>query len=300
MEQETKPEGSGKRALLMILAAVPILIILEMTAGMFIAVKGINQFAKATLLQNTVDAGQFASSILYYHRMEVVKELAAVNLPKDKAKLFELGLKHPEIVEVNQVAGGKGYASYFTSAPNAAVHDGIIKNSTTAGDSLKISFNNSYWDTSLKIYEELIEVENIPYLFTLLKIGETTKLVVFDAAKLIPNLKKIFDEGVRKRPFEKDYFLRFGSYTAKIKIFDRAGQEIFAYGDAQGHAWKETWDMELKTLPWKMQTQLYCENPLWIACANAAGKIPWWQIIKGLIAIASVIWLYRLCYKAKR
>ncbi len=300
MELENKPKASGKRALLMILAAVPFLIILEMTVGTVISVKGVNQIAKSILLDKITDAGQIASSILYYHRMETIKDLEAINLPKENAKLFGLGLKHPEIVEVNQVAGGKGYASYFTAAPTAKVHDGIMKNAAAVIDSAKISFNNAFWDSSLKIHETVIEVDSIPYLFTFLKTGETVKLIVFDAAKLVPNLKTIFDEGVEKRQLGRNYFRRFGSYTAKIKIFDRSGQEIFTYGDAQGHAWKETWDMELKTLPWKMQTQLYCENPLWINSASVAGKTPWLPIIKGLIAIASVVWLYWLCYKDKR
>jgi len=300
MEQELKPKNTANRALLLILTAAAILIILEMTIGMVIAVKGINHFAKTTLHENTINAGQFASSILFYHRMETIKELEGIVLPKENARLFELVLRHAEIMEVNQVAGGKGYASYYTAAPTAKAHDGIMKTSANMLDSSIIAFNNSLWDTSLKIHEELIEVDSLPYLFTFLKSGETIKLVVFDAAKLIPSLKAVFDEGVRTRPFEENYFRRFGSYTAKIKIFDRAGQEIFTYGDAQGHAWKDTWDMELITLPWKMRVQLFCENPVIINSASVAGKIPWWQVIKGIIAIAAVVGLYMIGLKGNK
>jgi len=299
MEQESKPRGSGRRVLLLILAVVPIFILIETTGMTIFSAKGVTLMSRIILEQNITDAGQLASSILFYHRMETIKELEEINLPKENVKLFDLGLKHPEIIEVNQISGGKGYASYFTAAPSAAIHDAIIKNSTLALDSAKISFNNAFWDTSLKIHEELIEVDSISYLFTFLKTGETVKLLVFDAAELVPNLKKIFDEGVEKRQFGKNYFRRFGNYTANLKIFDRSGKEIFAYGDAMGRAWKDTWDMELKTLPWKMQVQLYCENPMLISSAEAAGAFPWWQMIISLIAITAVVWLYQIGLKAK-
>ena len=280
--------GSGKKAVYIILIALPIYILLQMSLMLFIGVKGVNYFALAQLNEQRGRVGMAASKILLQRRMSPAEKLILMEFPRDNMETAALALEFPEITEINLFTND-GFQTIFTAAPSAKIHDGIAKTALAVKDT--ISFINAYWDTTFKTSAGLMEIEGNKYALTFIKKGGDLRLIVVDPEKLKPQLPEIFHRAESNiHSSFGDYFSRpFPRYGAQLKFYDESGENFCTYGEPKGRGWDDIWDIDLSILPWRMTVQIFPEQEILIDNAAAVGKIPWPLIIELFIAIVCII-----------
>ena len=279
--------GSGKKALYIILIALPIIILLQMCITASLSIKAVNQNALQQLNDQIRHAGMSGAAILWNRRLAPAKKLSSLEFPRDNMEAAALALEFHEITEINQFADG-GFKTIFTAAPSAKIHDGIAKTALAMKDT--ISFINAYWDTTYTQYEALVEIEESKYTFTFVKKGEDLRLIALDPDKLKPQLPEIFACAERQSPFSAKYFHPAERFTSQIKLYDESGANFFTYGDPKGRGWDDIWDMDLPILPWRMTVQIFLREEIKLLdSASVAGKIPWFPIVEFIIAVVCII-----------
>ncbi len=282
MNEESEPRG-GKLSTYLLLA-ITILFIILITVHSVIDFQGVNRLARSVLTDETADAHYFANRIIFERRMEPLKRFSAAKPFPSTSTVGEIVQNYPEIIEVIVIDEDGGYNTIFTAAPSAKVHDIFRVLAPKILDTLKTSFTNAYWDTTIKQADILIQSPDSEYLLSYLKMDDNVTILALDPHKLAEVLPEVFDYEVKTNPHIGDYFSGLQPYSAEIKIMDRGGREIFSYGEAGGYIWEDILETELKPMTWKMTTQLYAEDEKLVASATHAGNIPWIVIIEGLIA----------------
>ena len=288
MSAENKPVRSS-RLLTLALIGIALIVLTQMTIGTFKGIIGIGHFSRAELIGKTADAHMMATRIIFERRMEPQELLASSNHTSTPAAVGSIVINYPEIIEVIKIDEKGKYNTIYTAAPSAQVHDVFMALVPKILDTLKTSYNNAYWDTTLKQADVLIQSPDNDYLLSYLKRGNAVTVIVLDPLKLAEVLPNVFDYAVKTTPFISRYFSDFASYTAQIMIHDRGGREIFTYGKPRKNPWKEPLETKLKPLPWKVTTQLYVQNKTMVASANAAHKFPWIMIIEAFAAAVCIL-----------
>jgi len=280
--------GSGKKALYIILIALPIFILLQMSLMSFIGVMGVNYLAVCQLTEQRSQVGMAASKILFQRRMAPAEKLILMKFPRDNMEAAALALEFPEITEI-YLFSNDGFKTIFTAAPSAKIHDGIAKTALAVKDT--ISFINAYWDTTFKTSTGLMEIEGNKYAFTFIRKGGDLRLIVVDPEKLKPLLPEIFHRAESNiHSSFGDYFSRpFPRYGAQLKFYDESGENFCTYGDPKGRGWDDIFDIDLSKLPWRLTVQIFPKQENLIDSAAAAGKIPWPLIIEFIIAVVCII-----------
>ena len=285
--QKTIRLGSSKKALYIILIALPIIVLLQMCITASLSIKAVNQNALQQLNDQIRHAGMSGAAILWNRRLAPAKKLSLLELPRDNMKAAALKLEFPEIIEINQLKDDE-VVTIFTAAPSAKIHDSIAKTALAMKDT--ISFINAYWDTTYTQCEALVEIEESKYTFTFVKKGEDLSLIALDPDKLKPQLPEIFACAERRSPFSAKYFHPAERFTSQIKLYDESGENFFTYGEPKGRGWDDIWDIDLSKLPWRMTVQIFPQEEIkLIDSASAVGKTPWAPIVEFFIAVVCII-----------
>lgn len=288
MSTDSKP-SRGRKLLTIALIGIPLYILIQMTYGTIMGIIGINHFSRAKLTGEVYSAQMISNRVIFERRMKPQELLSSICHTSTPAAVGNIVIDYPEIIEVIKIDEKGKYNTIYTDAPNAQVHDVFMALVPKILDTLKTSYNNAYWDTTLKRADVLIQSPDNDYLLSYLKRGKAVTVIVLDPLKLAEVLPEVFVYAMRTTPLVSRYFIDFATYPVKISIKDRGGREFFTYGKPGKNPWKETSESETKPLPWKMTTQLYAENEMMIASANAAGKFPWMIIVGAFIAAGCVV-----------
>ena len=124
--------------------------------------------------------------------------------------------------------------------------------------------------------------------------------MVTDPRSLIPVLDQVFDQGVKERPYSRNYFSGEGDFSAEVKFQIQSGEEIFSYGSVSGRGWEEKWESDLTILPWRMSVQIFSTDEYLVFAAEQAGKRPWLPFAEaglGAVLVLALVFYVRKLVK---
>ena len=215
--------------------------------------------------------------------------LSAAGIMDDSKEIVEVLKRYPEVTQLYKINKSGRYAIY-SGVESSRLFDSISALASSIYDTLALDFKKSYWDDSVIHTDIPVTIEGLDYIFTFCKKKGQSLLVVTDPRKLIPLLDEIFDQGIKKRPYSRNYFSSEGDFTAEVKLYI-AGVEFYSYDHPAGNGWIDTWDSDLTILPWKMSVQIFSRDKHLIYAAGQAGKIPWPPFVEAALAGVIIIFL---------
>ncbi len=286
--------GIGKKIIYLILMLVPILILLQMTAGVFAFSKSLGLFKQVELDDKSSEVWVFAYKTLFSRIQMPSEYLARFHLPEDIPQIDYLVDTFPEIVEIGTIKGGK-YESFYTNISSPVIRETTAEKAPLVNDTTKICESPSNLDP-YSIFENKVvnlDMDGKDYIFIFSPVGEETRLIVNDLGFMKNHFDDIFQWGRQQDRFLYDEFFDYypGNYTAEIKMYDDAGDNFFTFGKSSEQAWGEIHDMELPHYQCRMTVQLFSRNELDIRFARFAEGIPWVIIISFAVGVVLIIML---------
>ena len=244
--------------------------------------------ARQQLLDHTVTAGQQATSILFFRRFEPIEKLCQAGIMENSKAIVEILKEYPEVTGLYKFSGGRRYVIYSGAEENG-LFEGISQAASEIHDTLSINYREAFWNSLMMHTDLAVSVEGLDYIFSFCKQNGQSLLMVTDPGALILHLEQVFDRGVKKRPYSRNYFSGEGDFSAEVKFRLKSGEEIFAYGRPAGKGWDDKWETDLKVLPWQMSVQIFSSDEYLVYAAERAGKSPWLPFAEAGLGVVFVL-----------
>lgn len=257
-----------------VLTALPIILLFQLALSAVMGVRGVNKMAREQLLNHIITAGQQATSILFFRRYEPMEKLCQAGIMEDSKAIVEILKQYPEVTGLYKFSGGRRYVVYSGVAVSE-LFDSISQIASEIHDTLKVSYREAFWNSSLLHADLSVNIEGLDFIYSFCNKEDQSLLMVTDPRSLIPVLDQVFDQGVEKRPYSRNYFSGEGDFSAEVKFQIQSGEEIFSYGNGSGTGWKDKWETDLTILPWRMSVQIFSQDEYLVFAAEQAGKRPW-------------------------
>lgn len=309
MESNEKEAKKAKpqniiRILLLVLALI---IVLHLTWTAAFKTKSFNAANQQRLIEHRNLVTQMTMEVLFHRLIEPVEQFSRLRLPQDNMEAAGIAFEFPEIIEICSFTSNDDFATIYTNAPSAKVHDAIGKHALDTYN--QVEYIKTYWAPDQLLYWEIADIEGLEYTFTFLKIEEDRyRLVVTDHEKLKTELDSIFFRG------ETPYFAQYlyippkAPFAAKIEFFDQSDQKEepfltfivnLSMGVLSGKGWEDIQDHEVGFYPWIISVQIFPESEKLLNSASAAGRLPLLPYVEFLIAVALTVLSISFIRKSK-
>jgi hypothetical protein len=291
---EYQKPGIGKKIVYLVLMLVPILILLQMSAGAFGLSKALGLFKQLELDDKSNEIWVFVSKTLF-SRIDIPSEYwVSFHSNVNASQINYLVETYPEIVEMGSIKGDK-FESLYTNISSPEVRKAIAEMAPIVNDTAKV-INTPSNLKPYSTYEHKIatlDIDNKDYIFILSPSDEETYLIVNDLAYMKFHFEDIFKWGRQRNSFLFDEFFDYypGTYTAEIKMYNDAGEDFFTFGKPSGQAWSENHDRELPYYQCRMTVQLFTRNEADIRFAGFAKRVPRGLIISFVVGVVMIIML---------